>query len=231
METRNGDTSFVEAYSQNDRTEDLLIHPVICGFLGDPSGVKIVDYGCGEGELAFKFASQGAEVLGLDIDCGMIESARSRFDHPSLSFEQVYEDEIPEANDSIDAVVSNLVLMMIPSIDKVRKVIEESHRVLKKKGRLIFTITNPSFIDKNFSVYRNIFKNGFNYNEVGQQHQYVLKTEDGNEITHPTFKDYHYRWEDYINAVSDSKLRMTQVREIIVPEDDYPPYVVFFAEK
>jgi len=231
MEKQNTDTAFVEAYSQNDKTEDRLIHPAIFRFLGDPKGLQIIDYGCGEGELAFKMASMGAEVTGLDVDPAMVESARSRFDHPSISFEQVYDNKMPLEDDSIDAIVSNLVLMMIPSLDGVRKVVEESHRILKSGGRLVFTVTNPAFVDKDFSVYRNIFDDSFRYGEVGQAYQFVLKTEDGREITHPTFRDYHYKWDDYINAVAHSGLRIAEVKEILIPDNHYPPYVVFCASK
>jgi ubiquinone/menaquinone biosynthesis C-methylase UbiE len=231
MENRDADVDFVATYSQNDQSEDLLIHPVLLGFMGNLEGKRIIDYGCGEGDLAFKLASNGAEVLGVDVSTEMIQSAREKWDNPNLCFEQVYDNEIPADDSSIDSVVSNLVLVMIPSLHGIRKVIEESHRVLRQNGRLVFTITNPSFVDKEFSVYRNIFEDGFRYNEVGQPYQFVLRTENGKEITDPTFRDYHYRWEDYINTVCESGLRLERVKEIIIPESDYPPFAVFCAVK
>ena len=48
----------------------------------DPQpGERVLDLGCGTGELAAKIAERGATVVGLDADHNMIEQARERFPH------------------------------------------------------------------------------------------------------------------------------------------------------
>ena len=232
MEKDNLDNNFVNNYANNDRSEDSLIHPVLFDFIGNVTGKRIIDYGCGEGELALKIAQLGAtQVLGIDVSEGMIKSAKKNCVHENLKFEYITGNTIPAKDSSIDIIVSNLVFVMIPTIEGLREVIEESYRVLREKGKLVFTITNPSFLDKDFVYYRNIFSDRFKYNHVGQQLQFVLKTADGVEITDKTFIDYHYRWEDYINIISKSGLNITRVKELIIPDNDYPPFAVFSVVK
>jgi len=231
MKTDDKDTISVATYSQNDATENLLIYPIIHRLAGCVNREVVVDYGCGEGELAFMLANRGAKVLGIDISYEMIKTARNRWRHPELSFRQISGNEIPADDCTIDKVISNLVFMMIPSLTDIRKVISESERVLRQKGRLVFCITNPSFLDKDFATYRNIFSEGFHYDTPGGSYQFVLKQADGSEITDPSFKDHHYRWSDYLNAIADTGLMLAKVTEIQVPENHYSPYVVFCAVK
>ena len=231
MENQAIGAEFVDTYSQMDDTESRIIYPNILRRLGEPTGKNIIDYGCGEGELASILANQGAHVLGLDISEAIINNARAKRTHPNLVFEQVYDNTLPAADESIDSIVSNLVFMMVPSIDGLRKIMHESYRALRQRGRLVFTITTPAFIDKDFPTFRTIFADGFRYKESGQPYQFVLKAKDGREITNPTFRDYHYTWEDYINLVCDSGLRLERVKELTIPEHDYPLYVVFSTTK
>ena len=51
----------------------------------DPQvGERILDLGCGTGQLSAQIAATGAEVVGIDLSAEMIEAAREQF--PSLSF-------------------------------------------------------------------------------------------------------------------------------------------------
>jgi SAM-dependent methyltransferase len=231
MELTTDNKEFVETYAQMDDAENRMIHPVLFNLLGDPVGKRVVDYGCGEGQLAYLLANSGADVLGLDISQEMITRARARWQHPKLGFEQTQNNTIPVEEGTIDAVLSNLVFMMVPSLDDLTKIVSESEKALRSHGRLIFTITTPSFIDKEFPTFRTIFADGFRYNKSGQPYQFVLRSKDGREITSPTFRDYHYTWEDYLNLICDSNLRLNKVKEITIPQSNYPLYVVFSAEK
>ncbi|HEV8253595.1 MAG TPA: methyltransferase domain-containing protein [Vicinamibacteria bacterium] len=69
-------------------------------------GERILDLGCGTGHLTRRIADAGAEVVGLDIDPGMIERARSHY--PGLRFERG--DAADFAGGPYDAVFSNAAL-------------------------------------------------------------------------------------------------------------------------
>ena len=74
----------------------------------DPQvGERVLDLGCGTGELSAQIAAAGAEVVGMDSSVEMIEAAREQF--PGLSFA------VGDARDfsfaePFDAVFSNAAL-------------------------------------------------------------------------------------------------------------------------
>jgi ubiquinone/menaquinone biosynthesis C-methylase UbiE len=49
--------------------------------LGPKQGEKILDLGCGTGDLANEIAKMGAKVVGMDVSPDMIEKARKKYPH------------------------------------------------------------------------------------------------------------------------------------------------------
>ena len=54
-------------------------------WLAPQPGERVLDLGCGTGELSAQMAASGAEVLGIDSVASMIGAARSS--HPGVRFE------------------------------------------------------------------------------------------------------------------------------------------------
>lgn len=52
--------------------------------LAPQAGERVLDLGCGTGQLSAQIAAAGAEVVGMDLSPAMIEAAREQF--PDLSF-------------------------------------------------------------------------------------------------------------------------------------------------
>src|SRR5207247_1396460 len=75
--------------------------------LAPRAGERILDLGCGTGHLTRRIADAGAEVVGLDIDTGMIEQARRHY--PGLRFERGDAADFSVAEPH-DAVFSNAAL-------------------------------------------------------------------------------------------------------------------------
>jgi Trans-aconitate methyltransferase len=77
----------------------------------DPKpGEKILDVGCGTGQLTAKIAESGAEVLGIDSSVEMIGQARQNY--PKLNFRLMDAREMQFAG-QFDAVFSNAALHWI----------------------------------------------------------------------------------------------------------------------
>lgn len=92
---------------------------------------RILDLGCGTGQLTEKIALAGAEVLGIDRAASMIEKARQNY--PQLQF-AVADARDFQVEQPFDAVFSNAVLHWIPEPDAVICCI---YQALKPGGRFV----------------------------------------------------------------------------------------------
>jgi trans-aconitate methyltransferase len=92
---------------------------------------RILDLGCGTGDLAAIVASSGATIEGIDADIAMI--AKARADHPGLRFE-VADGHRFEVAEPFDAVMSNAALHWMLRPDEV---IARVHAALRPRGRFV----------------------------------------------------------------------------------------------
>jgi trans-aconitate methyltransferase len=101
----------------------------VLDLLGDVSGQRILDLGCGDGVLTASLVEKGASVLGVDSSPEMIADAIARdldasvMDATALPFE-----------DEFDSVFTNAVLHWIRDHDAV---LVGVHRALKPGGRFV----------------------------------------------------------------------------------------------
>ncbi len=91
---------------------------------------RILDVGCGTGQLTAQIAETGASVVGLDNSPAMIEEARRLF--PKLEFKLADAHDF-DVDESFDGVFSNAALHWINEPDKVVACIAGS---LKPNGRM-----------------------------------------------------------------------------------------------
>src|SRR3954462_10158660 len=103
----------------------------VLDLLAPRPGERIVDLGCGTGDLTAQIAAAGAEVIGLDASEAMIVRARERF--PQLRFEVARgQDFVVER--PVDAVFSSAALhWMSPPEDVAASV----YRALEPGGRFV----------------------------------------------------------------------------------------------
>ena len=92
---------------------------------------RILDLGCGTGQLTAKIAEAGAEVIGIDSAPEMIEKAQQNY--PELKF-QIADAKNFQLSQPVDAVFSNATLHWIPEADEV---IANINKSLKPGGHFI----------------------------------------------------------------------------------------------
>lgn len=128
-----------------DRNRRLAIHPVLFPMLGDVSGQRVLDAGCGTGYLSIRLAQQGAEVTGVDYADGMVEAARRNVEQAGLSVDVQQDDccrltTVESA--SQDLLVSNYVLQ---DLADHRAALRAFRRVLTDQGRAVLVFGHPFF--------------------------------------------------------------------------------------
>ena len=220
----------VQEYSKIEWTELSLLHPYFHELLGEIKEKKIVDYGCGEGRLLQELIQRKAKVYGYDISASMIEEAKKRLEGIT-ELKTIASGEIPLSNNSIDAVVSNLVLMMIPNAEEIRKVFQEVNRILIPDGTFTFCVTHPCFLDQKHNFYYNIFPQGFDYLKEPQAYNFVLIDSKGREISNPSFIDYSYSFGTYLNLLCENNFTLIKTIEVKTDRDKFPPYLILHARK
>lgn len=115
-----GKHNFVTKYG-----EDLI------GLLAPAKDEKILDLGCGTGDLTAMIAQSGAHVIGVDSSPEMID--RSKEKHPELDFRLMDALEL-HFDTSFDAVFSNAVLHWIKQPEKA---LGQIYSVLVPGGRFV----------------------------------------------------------------------------------------------
>ena len=115
--------------------------PFLWTQLGDIRGRRVLDLGCGHGWLAAKLAAEGANVTGIDGSAALVRTART--EHPGLTFDLAdLVDGFPDGHGRFDAVVSHLVLMDLPDLDRLLTGVAAA---LVPGGLFLFSILHPCY--------------------------------------------------------------------------------------
>lgn len=103
---------------------------LIADWLAPQPGERVLDLGCGSGELSAQLAAAGAQVTGLDASAAMIEGARQH--HPGLNF-VVQDAHTLSYAGNFEAVFSNAALHWMAPLPPVLAGLQ---RALVPGGRL-----------------------------------------------------------------------------------------------
>lgn len=117
-----------------------------------PPGSRLLDVGCGSGQLALMAAKDGLDVTGVDIASNLIERARARAQAEGLRvrFEEADAEALPFEDASFDVVVSLIAAMFAPRPDFVAK---ELLRVCTPGGTIAMANWTPQgFVGQMFKA-------------------------------------------------------------------------------
>jgi SAM-dependent methyltransferase len=111
----------------------------------DFKGREVLDVGCGNGYVLSKYASEGADVTGIDLTPTAVNICRKRFALLGLrgEFKVADAQQLPFERDTFDCVCSMGVLHHVPDTEKA---VAEIWRVLKPGGRLIIMMYHRNSI-------------------------------------------------------------------------------------
>lgn len=132
-----------------NETRQHFIMPYMLELMGDVSGKRILDLGCGEGGYARELTRRGAELVAVDCAKFSIEYAKKQSLAEGVDI-QYY---VRNSNDlySIESSSFDTVLcsMMLMDCEDLEGTVKEIARVLKDNGKLFASVLHPCFTGKN----------------------------------------------------------------------------------
>jgi SAM-dependent methyltransferase len=105
---------------------------------GVVAGTRVLDVGCGLGDLAAAAAARGASATGADLADGMLKAARAR--HPALELVLADGEALPFDDGSFDATVAAFVINHMPDPERGAA---EMVRVTRPHGRVATAMWGP----------------------------------------------------------------------------------------
>ena len=149
MEPQNiyDDPNFFAGYSTLERFgagwERAMEHADLLALLPDVDGRRVLDLGCGAGQLAHHLATRGAaEVVGVDLSERMLALARAEWAHQRVTYSRVAVEEIAFPPARFDLVVSSLVLHYV---DDYQGLILRIAGWLAPGGVFVYSTEHPIF--------------------------------------------------------------------------------------
>ena len=95
------------------------------------AGTRVLDVGCGSGDLCAAAAARGARATGVDLAEGMLRAAREA--HPELDLRRADAEDLPFADASFDAALAAFLVNHLPHPERGAA---ELRRVVAPGGRV-----------------------------------------------------------------------------------------------
>jgi SAM-dependent methyltransferase len=146
-------------YGPNGKLNSRLERFMARLFELSPPPARILDFGCGTGEMAAAIVGMGYRVAACEIAERMIDVARSA--HAGLGVEWVCLNPewsvLPFADGSFDGIVASSVFEYLVDVQKVAT---ELSRVLRPEGILLLSVPNPfSYVRRLEGWFRRMLSN------------------------------------------------------------------------
>ncbi len=110
--------------------------------LNIPSGIRLLDVGCGAGQLTLPAARKGIQVTGLDLAANLVQQAlaKAAADGLTIQVDEGDAEDLPYADGSFDVVMSLIGSMFAPRPELVAS---EMCRVCRPGGSIIMGNWTP----------------------------------------------------------------------------------------
>ncbi|MFF3570597.1 class I SAM-dependent methyltransferase [Nocardia jiangxiensis] len=176
-----------------------LLNPVLLQMLGEVSGRRIVDAGCGHGYFARMLTGSGALVTGVEPAQGLLTYALEKESQlrQGITYIQADLTRAVDLGPVHDAVVCNMVLC---AIEDWRAAMRTCVGLLRPGGRFIFSVNHPAF-EQLWTTWR----------EHGEYR--VWRYLDEYEIPGSYAWDFHRSLSDYLNELTALGCRIHRLAE------------------
>jgi len=191
--------------------------------LGPQPGERILDLGCGTGQLTAEIAKSGAQVLGIDKSEEMLREARQNY--PELTFVQG-DATAMRFKDPFDAVFSNAALHWVKDADRAAESIAFA---LRPGGRFIAEFGGKGNIASVEAALRDLFgadaakRSPWFYPSIAEYapllERYGLEVRQASLFDRPTPLEGEHGFEDWLHMFCAGYLRaLDESGEKKIPE-------------
>jgi malonyl-CoA O-methyltransferase len=193
ISTREGYDRWAPGYDAYDNPLIALEQPHVRTRIGDPSGLEVLDVGCGTGRHALWMAEHGATVTGVDFSDGMLEQLRAKPNANVRVIEHDLTQGLPLPDASVDLVTCCLVLEHVSSLEAV---FAEMARVCRPGGRVIISDFHPEMLRRGYHARFREAPEGPKFQMQGEAHTVS----------------------DYVMAATGAALRIAHASEHVMTE-------------
>lgn len=203
---------------------DIRQRPDLLKFIGNIQGKNILDMGCGTGYFTRKLAETGAKVFGCDIEPNMLNIAKTSEQEKPIGISYDLYDVRKTLYESgfFDVVVSVGVLFHLDR-EGWKSFLSESHRVLVKEGKLVFSIEHPFLFTKYsptrtskvcWAIHKPYSDQPY---EESQKFEEIYYKADGTRFSSVL---WHHPLEFIINSVIECGFVIEKIKEIPIEKQD-----------
>ena len=146
---------YAESYSEIDYCKKYIDE-----FIGGLAGKKVLDIGCGAGQITDYLTRKGFNVVGIDFSQKLLEIAKTNFPNSRFSLADICE---YEQKEKVDGIITKDMLFHLPDEDLIQ-VLQRFRRLLKSDGSLCIIMDIPKQageqifveeLDENYQIYYN----------------------------------------------------------------------------
>jgi ubiquinone/menaquinone biosynthesis C-methylase UbiE len=194
------------AFASSREEKEIKDDPFLASFLqviGDVSGLRVLDAGCGEGYVARILTMRGAQVTGVDISPRLIEMARAKDPHGKITYQVAdLSQPLPAYHQHFDLSASFFVLNDIPDY---RGFLSTLGAVIKRGGRAVFFLNNP---------YSTVLRGQvIDYFDSGKAFPYLGMAAAGVHVYY-----YQRTLEEYLDAGFEAGFQLQRLVDVPTPE-------------
>jgi 2-polyprenyl-3-methyl-5-hydroxy-6-metoxy-1,4-benzoquinol methylase len=213
------DPRFFAGYAQMERFgpgwDRAVEHSSFLALVPDVQDLRVLDLGCGAGQLAQYLAVTGAaEVHGVDVSARMIELARTDRAHPRVTYSLGPIEALNFPADRFDVVVSSLALHYVEDYEAV---VRRVARWLVSGGVFVYSTEHPIYTAR-------LPGNGWVVDAQSRRTKWAIDNyaEEGLRVEHwfvDGVRKYHRTMSTLLNGLIEAGFSIERVVEPIPSED------------